>query len=109
MYKVVSTYSSRKEALQKEFKLHNLFEVDVNELFYNKSKQTSNSFTHDRTGEKLPDEHKKRISEAHKGKTQKSPSLETKAKMGESHKGEKIIIMKNYLLMTIREDLVKHI
>jgi len=45
---ILSTWSTRKEALQEEIRLHNYFDVAVNESFYNKSKQTSTGF--DRTG-----------------------------------------------------------
>lgn len=47
-YKIISLYTTTKEALQKEIKLHNKFDVGINPNFYNRSKQTSTGF--DTTG-----------------------------------------------------------
>jgi len=43
-YKVIKKFRTRKEALKLEIKLHNRFNVGINESFYNKSKQTSSKF-----------------------------------------------------------------
>jgi len=43
-YKIIKKFNTRKEALELEIKLHNKFNVGINESFYNKSKQTSVSF-----------------------------------------------------------------
>ena len=40
-YKVIKTYNTRAEAIRLEIKLHNKFNVGVNEAFYNRAKQTS--------------------------------------------------------------------
>ena len=47
-YKVIRTFSSREEAVSFEIKLHNKFNVGVDENFYNKAIQTSTGF--DMTG-----------------------------------------------------------
>jgi len=47
-YKVIKKFNTRKEAIELEIKLHNKFNVGVNESFYNRSKQTSTGF--DRKG-----------------------------------------------------------
>lgn len=47
-YKIIRTYKTRKEAIRLEIKLHNKFNVGVNESFYNRSKQTSTGW--DTTG-----------------------------------------------------------
>ncbi len=43
-YKVLRISSTREEAMELEIKLHNKFNVGINELFYNCSKQTSTGF-----------------------------------------------------------------
>jgi len=63
-YHILETCQTRKEALEIEIKFHRLFDVGVNESFYNKAKQTSSGFdttgliTYDRTPE-----HNKKMSE----------------------------------------------
>lgn len=49
-YKIIKTFSTRKEALNLEIKLHNKFDVGVNPSFHNRAKQTSTSW--DTTGTK---------------------------------------------------------
>ena len=83
-YKVVRMFDNRKDALAFEIKLHNKFNVGVNESFYNKVKQTSigwdttgvkrsaeSKLKQSRTtkGSKRSDEWARKISEALKGKT----------------------------------------
>lgn len=71
-YKVIKTFKTRKEAIQFEIKLHNYFNVGINESFYNKVKQTSTGF--DTTGipiclgRILSDKTKEKISKGNKGK-----------------------------------------
>jgi len=43
-YKILYIFSTRKEAIEMEIKLHNKFNVGINESFFNKSKQTSTGF-----------------------------------------------------------------
>jgi len=43
-YKVLKVFSTREEAMELEIKLHNKFDVGVNEHFYNRAKQTSTGF-----------------------------------------------------------------
>lgn len=47
-YKIVQKFNFVEEALQREIKLHNIFDVAKNDNFYNKAKQTSLGF--DTTG-----------------------------------------------------------
>ena len=47
-YKIIKIFSTREEAIKLEIKLHNKFNVSVNESFYNKAKQTGVGF--DSTG-----------------------------------------------------------
>lgn len=49
-YKIIRIYNTRKEAIALEIKLHERFNVGVNESFYNKCKQASSGF--DITGNK---------------------------------------------------------
>ncbi len=49
-YKVIKTFSTRKEALESEVYLHKRFNVKSHEQFYNKSNQTSSKF--DTTGKR---------------------------------------------------------
>lgn len=91
-YKIIKIFDKRKDAIRLEIKLHNKFNVGVNESFYNKAKQTSIGF--DTGGIKfsedeknilyasrrnpLSDEHRKNISASLKGKL--------KEKFTEEHK-----------------------
>lgn len=54
-YKIIKIYKTREEATNLEIKLHDKFDVAKNEMFYNKSKQTSCKF--DTSGTKLSKEH----------------------------------------------------
>ena len=48
-YKVISVHNNREDATNKEIKLHERFDVGINELFYNKAKQISSGFIVDST------------------------------------------------------------
>ncbi|MCK5537943.1 MAG: hypothetical protein KAI79_14040 [Bacteroidales bacterium] len=72
-YKIVGKFTTREEAIALEVKLHNKFNVGVNENFYNLSKQTMIGF--DRTGKTA----------WNKGI---SRSMETKLKIGKANKGK---------------------
>lgn len=43
-YKIIRIYDSRNDAIKLEIKLHNKFNVGINETFYNQVKQTSSGF-----------------------------------------------------------------
>ena len=43
-YKIIRVFDTSKDALSFEIRLHNKFDVGINENFYNKSKQTSVRF-----------------------------------------------------------------
>lgn len=112
-YKVIKICETRDESLDIEVKLHNRFNVDVNESFYNRAKQTSSKFYYDGTGEKNPNygnprnykptpEIVKQIADKNRGKVRSddvrkklSDSLqghyvsdETRRKISESRKGK---------------------
>lgn len=96
---ILSTFKTRKEALQHEIYLHNQYDVANNDMFYNKAKQTSIGF--DTTGTKLTEEHLKKVSnslknrvftEEHKQKialasTGRKKSIEERKKLSDSKKG----------------------
>lgn len=72
-YKVLNLFNTRHEAVLSEIELHNTFEVATNPKFYNKMKQSSTGF--DSTGvspwckgKKFSENHRKKISNALKGK-----------------------------------------
>lgn len=64
-YKVIRIFVSKVLAINFEIKLHEKYDVGVNELFYNRSKQTSTKF--DTTGRVLSPEHVEKIREANTG------------------------------------------
>lgn len=100
-YKIVKIFENRTDAVEFEIKLHNKFNVGVNEMFYNRSKQTSVGW--DMTGTRASEESKMKMSESSKGENHpnfgkrgegttnfgKTHSDKTKAKMGEDRTGEK--------------------
>lgn len=57
-YKIIQKFRNREEALKLEIKLHNKFDVGINEVFYNKAKQTSVGF--DTTGIRQTEETKQK-------------------------------------------------
>ena len=108
-YTIVSEFNSREEALMLEIKLHNKFNVGVNESFYNKSRQTSIGFNFQgpcskETREKLRQLHLgntyclgNKLSEEHKAKIKKGvelfdyhPSGEFKEYLREVNTGVKV-------------------
>ena len=113
-YEIIAELNSRHEAIDLEIKLHDEFNVAVNELFYNRAKQSSTKF--DTTGTthsdetidkmkkgqsirpKMTSEHRDKISKALKGRkkshehikklkdAKKNVSEETRLKMSEAQK-----------------------
>lgn len=107
---ILARFGNRKDAVDYEIEMHSKFDVGRNPLFYNRAKQTSTGF--DTTGrvmseeerirrgeiqkirfieqgsptkgKKLSEEHKKKISEVHKGKTRPQ---KTKQLISEKAKG----------------------
>ena len=59
-YKVIKMFDTRKEAMDLEIKLHDKFNVGINEKFYNRSKQTSTKFDTSGTSHLSNKERKKR-------------------------------------------------
>jgi hypothetical protein len=90
-YKIVRICSNREEAGALEKKLHEKFNVGINESFYNRAKQTSTGF--DFSGVKHTPEAKRKMSEAKKGEnnpnfgTTQTP--EHRQKLSEANKGKK--------------------
>ena len=76
---------TRKEVVEIEIKLHDLFDVAVNPQFANRSKQTSTGF--DRTGVLESEEHKKKLSVANTGKThtEAQKKAQSERMSGEKH------------------------
>jgi len=98
-YKVIHIFKTRKEAIELEIKLHNKFNVGINESFYNRAKQTSLGFdvtgtTHivskttiQKIKKSWTDERKQKNSEFWTGRIH---SEESKNKMSKSQKGKKL-------------------
>jgi hypothetical protein len=104
-YKIIRVYKTREDALKLEIKLHNKFNVDINESFYNlikqpsvkysfsgmvhseESKQKMSNSAKKRPKRKLLKEHKKRLSLA--AKKRNPMSEETRLKISLSNKGRK--------------------
>lgn len=112
-YKIIIIYTNRSDAVTLEIKLHNKFDVGVNESFYNCAKQTSIGFDtggiqySDAEKEKLykhrfkefTEEHKEKIRAALKGKKKPPFSESHKNNIKESRKNQKIAnnsVMKIY-------------
>jgi len=87
-YKVIRCYNSRSEAVAAEIKLHNKFNVHVNESFYNRCKQTAVGW--DTTGNEVTKDTRVKISNGlarvghPKGMLGKKHSLETRNKIKHS-------------------------
>ena len=103
-YKIIHVFMKRSDAVLLEIKLHNKFNVNINESFYNRSKQTSVGFdvtgtTHSISvklkisdsligktkGRVKTEEHRTKISNTLRGHVQ---SEQTRLKKSESHKGK---------------------
>ena len=81
--------ASRREAVEIEIILHDLFQVDKNPYFANKSKQKSQGFSYDRTGDKSKPEHRQKISIAHMGKKLSPETIKRRQESrGEYTRGE---------------------
>ena len=65
-YKIIYIFDTKKEAISLEIKLHQRFDVGINESFYNLSKQIHSGF--DTTGIPKSDDWKEKVSKANKGK-----------------------------------------
>jgi hypothetical protein len=85
-YKIIKVYETRQQAIELEIKLHDKFNVGVNESFYNKAKQNNRKF--DTTGIKFTfsNEHREKLSKVQIGKI---VSEETRRKIGLTSKGRK--------------------
>jgi len=81
-YTIIETFKTKEDALKLEIKLHNKFNVGINESFYNRAKQTSDGF--DRTGIKHTDKVKRKISIFQRGR---KTSDKTKKIMSDAKKG----------------------
>lgn len=84
-YTIVSEFNSREEAMWLEIKLHTKFNVGINESFYNKCKATTTGF--DKTGVKVSEETRKKLSIASKNMVRKPTSDETRKKLSIASKG----------------------
>lgn len=86
---ILEEFNTREEALLHEIKLHEQFQVHTNPEFWNLSKQTSTKFISNRKGCKLTEEHKRKCSEALKGKKLPEFTEEHKRKLSEARTGTK--------------------
>jgi len=75
-YKIISIHPTRSSAINEEISLHAFFNIAKNEMYYNRSRQTTNGF--DTTGKTLSKEHKEKIS---KFMSNRIVSEETKEKL----------------------------
>lgn len=82
-YKIVQHFETSKDAIMREAKLHLIYDVGVNEKFYNKTRQTETG--HDSTGTKASEELRKKLSIAHLGI---KDSLETREKKSKAAIGK---------------------
>lgn len=83
-YKIILSFENRIKASQFEIRLHNRFDVGVNESFYNRTKSTSTGFC--MSGIKKTDEHKQKIGHGNRGKKHSS---ESRKNMSEAHMGHR--------------------
>jgi ribosomal protein S27AE len=86
-YIIVSIFNSREDAITFEVTLHKKFNVGINPSFYNKSKQTSDKFDFDSTGNHHTEETRRKISESAKLRKGRPVSKETKTKLAEVQRG----------------------
>ena len=86
---ILAVCETREEALRTEMFFHEFYDVAKNPKFANRAKQTSTSFSYDRTGETSTPEHCQRISNAHKGKKLTEESIRKRQETrGEYPSGE---------------------
>lgn len=85
-YEIIAEVDSRHDAIHLEIKLHNEFNVGVNESFYNKAKQSSTKF--DTTGTKHSDATINKMKKWHRARPPMSEAQ--KLKISESNKGKKL-------------------
>ena len=83
---ILTEHSTRKEASNEEIRYHAELDVKNNDLYYNKSNQTSTGF--DTTGVQLSPETRQKISGAMKGKKRPLFTPEHKQKLSDAKKGE---------------------
>lgn len=108
-------YATREEALIDEIILHDYYDVAENPHFANLAKQKTTGFYYSSKGVVRSKEHKRKISEAQKGKFRNEDfvekckarrhSEETKKKMSEAQKGEKNHNYGKKLSLEIRKKL----
>lgn len=85
-YHIIQIFENHKDALLKEIELHDLYNVSVNENFYNLANQTSTGFTTNGLSIPKTDEWKRKISNAKKGKKVSPEVLEKMKKIPRTEK-----------------------
>lgn len=88
-YHIIQIFENHKDALLKEIELHDLYNVSVNENFYNLAKQTSTGFTTNGLSIPKTDEWKRKISNAKKGKKVSPEVLEKMKKIPRTEEWKK--------------------
>lgn len=91
-YTILEDYNNYYDMMKEEVRLHALYDVDRNPMFYNRAKQTSHKFSY-RGGTVMSEERRKKQSERFSGEGNpmygKKASEETRKKMSIAHKGSK--------------------
>ena len=82
---IIALWGTRTLAVEHEIRLHNHFEVGINPMFYNRSKQTSTGW--DTSGIILTSENRKNIGNGSRGHV---VTEETRRKISKSEKGKKV-------------------
>jgi hypothetical protein len=86
--RILKLFDFREDAEQHEIYLHILRNVAVSRRYANRAKHTSTGFS--TFGINLSDEHRRKLSEAKKGKRRKPFTDETRRKISESSKGRSL-------------------
>ena len=86
---ILEEFETREEALQHEIVLHEQFQVHMNPEFWNLARQTSTKFVSNRKGCKLTEEHKRKCSEALKGRKMPEFTEEHRQKIAAARTGTK--------------------
>jgi hypothetical protein len=86
---ILSTHATRKEALEEEIRLHNMFNVGKNPCFANLARLTSVGFLYDGP-RNWTEEAKQKLSQTIRGRPRKPLSEEHKQKISKAKTGRKI-------------------
>ena len=85
---ILSTWATRKEAVQEEIRLHEIYDVAKNPLFYNRSKQTSTRFDTTGNTNNISKETRIKQIQSRKKNNKMWHSEKTKQKIGNANRGK---------------------